>query len=476
MREFTHLHVHSEYSLLDGACRIKSLVKKAKELGQTAVALTDHGAMYGVIDFYKAALAEGIKPIIGCEVYTAQGSRLDKSTGRESIGHLVLLAKNIEGYKNLAKIVSAGFVEGFYYKPRIDEEVLRKYSKDIIALSACLAGDIPRLLAADDMKGAKEKALTYLDIFGKGNFFIEIQDHGIMEQKQLNPKLIKLARDLDIPLVATNDVHYLERADAEYQDVLLCIQTGKNVDDEDRMKFEGEEFYLKSGDEMQELFAYCPEALDNTSKIAEMCNVEIQFGERHLPKFDVPGGKDSIEYLKQFCLKGLNERYKNPDENMFKRLDYELGVIKEMGFVDYFLIVCDFVNYAKSNGIAVGPGRGSAAGSIVSYTLHITDIDPIKYDLLFERFLNPERVTMPDIDIDFCKERRGEVIDYVNRKYGSEKVAQIITFGTMAAKAAVRDTGRALGMAYSDVDVIAKMIQGDTIADSLKINPKLKTD
>ncbi|MBQ7035972.1 MAG: DNA polymerase III subunit alpha [Clostridia bacterium] len=475
---FVHLHVHSEYSLLDGACRIKDLVQKAKNEGQKAIALTDHGVMYGVIDFYDAAVEAGIKPIIGCEVYTTDHDRTQKTLGRdEEIGHLVLLCKNEEGYKNLIRMVSVGFTEGFYYKPRVDIETIRANSGGLIALSACLAGDIPRALLRGDYENAKMRALRYLEIFGEGNFYLELQDHGIEEQRKINPLLVKLSEETGIPLIATNDVHYTEKSDAKYQDVLLCIQTGKNVSDTDRMRFTGEEFYLKSTAEMEALFPYAPEAISNTEKIADKCNYEFKFHQRLLPKYDVPGGEDAFAYLKGLCEKGLSQRYKTPTEEAKERLSYELGVIQNMGFVDYFLIVWDFINYAKTNGIAVGPGRGSAAGSIVAYTLYITDVDPLRYQLLFERFLNPERVSMPDIDVDFCYVRRPEVIEYVNRKYGADHVAQIITFGTMAARGVIRDVGRVLGMSYQEVDVVAKMVPNVLnikLRDALEMNPKLK--
>ncbi len=475
---FVHLHVHSEYSLLDGACRIRDLVKKAKAEGQSALALTDHGVMYGVIDFYDAAKEEGIKPIIGCEVYTTDGDRKNKTAGRdEEIGHLVLLVKNETGYKNLIRIVSVGFTEGFYYKPRVDMETLRAHSEGLIALSACLAGDIPRALLRGDYEDAKRRALRYREVFGAGNFYIELQDHGIEEQRKTNPLLVQLSEETGIPLVATNDVHYIEKKDARYQDVLLCIQTGKNVSDTDRMRFQGEEFYLKSTAEMETLFPYAPSAISNTQIIADACNFDFSFHQRLLPKYDVPDGADAFSYLKALCEKGLSERYGTPTEEAKERLSYELGVIESMGFVDYFLIVWDFVNYAKSNGIAVGPGRGSAAGSIVAYALYITDVDPLRYQLLFERFLNPERVSMPDIDIDFCYMRRPEVIDYVNRKYGADRVTQIITFGTMAARGVIRDVGRVLGMPYAEVDGIAKMVPNILnikLADAIDMNPKLK--
>ncbi len=472
---FTHLHVHSEYSLLDGMSRIKELPKRAKELGQTAIALTDHGVMYGVVDFYKACVAEGIKPIIGCEVYTTK-DRTDKSSGRgeNETNHLVLLCKNDEGYHNLIQIVSAGFVDGFYYRPRVDMEILNKYKGGLIALSACLAGEIPKALLAGNFDRAKEIVLEYKELFDE--FYIEIQDHGIEEQKKLNPLLVKLAKETDTPLVATNDVHYIMQSDAKNQDVLLCIQTGKTLDEENRMRFETEEFYLKSEDEMKNLFPYAPQAIENTSLIADKCNFEFKFGERHLPQYDVPDGRDPFEYLHSLCMEGLKSRYNNPTDELYERLEYELGVIKEMGFTDYFLIVWDFISYAKNNGIPVGPGRGSAAGSIVSYTLGITDVEPTRYNLIFERFLNPERVSMPDIDIDFCPKRRAEVINYVIEKYGVENVSQIGTFGTMKARGAIRDCGRVLGMPYGDVDAIAKMVPMDlgmTIDLALE-NPKLK--
>ncbi|MBQ7033271.1 MAG: DNA polymerase III subunit alpha [Clostridia bacterium] len=476
--DFVHLHVHSEYSLLDGACRIRDLVQKAKDEGQTALALTDHGVMYGAIDFYEAAKEAGIKPIIGCEVYTTDGDRTHKTAGREEeIGHLVLLVKNETGYKNLIRIVSVGFTEGFYYKPRVDMETLSAGCEGLIALSACLAGDIPRALLKGEYEDAKRRALRYLELFGEGNFYLELQDHGIEEQRKLNPLLVQLSEETGIPLVCTNDVHYIEKKDARYQDVLLCIQTGKNVSDTDRMRFTGEEFYLKTAEEMAALFPYAPAALTNTKKIADACNFDFVFHQRLLPKYDVPDGKDAFEYLRFMCEKGLEERYGTPTQEAWDRLSYELNVIQSMGFVDYFLIVWDFVNYAKTNGIAVGPGRGSGAGSIVAYSLYITDVDPLRYQLIFERFLNPERVSMPDIDIDFCYVRRPEVIEYVNRKYGSDRVAQIITFGTMAAKGVIRDVGRVLGMSYAEVDVIAKMVPNILnikLADAIAMTPKLK--
>ncbi len=472
---FTHLHVHSEYSLLDGMSRIKELPKRAKELGQTAIALTDHGVMYGAVDFYKACKEEGIKPIIGCEVYTTK-NRLDKTGGRgeNETNHLLLLCKDQTGYDNLIQIVSNGFVDGFYYRPRVDMDILKKYKGGIIALSACLAGEIPKNLLAGNFDKAQKIVEEYKGIFDE--FYIEIQDHGIEEQKKVNPLLVKLAKETNTPLVATNDVHYIKSDDAKYQDVLLCIQTGKTLDDENRMRFETEEFFLKSEKEMRELFSYAPEAIDNTNLIAEKCNFEFKFGEKHLPSYDVPSGKDAYEYLRELCVQGLNKRYTNPSDELYERLEYELSVIQQMGFVDYFLIVWDFIRYAKSNNIPVGPGRGSAAGSIVSYTLEITDIEPTKFNLIFERFLNPERVSMPDIDIDFCPKRRGEVINYVIEKYGSENVSQIGTFGTMKARGAIRDCGRVLGMPYGEVDNIAKMVPMDLgmTLDLALENPKLK--
>ena len=416
---FTHLHVHTEFSLLDGSCKIKEITARAKELGMDSLAITDHGVMYGVIDFYKAAKEVGIKPVIGCEIYVSPGSRFDKEAGNNDnrYYHLVLLAENNTGYSNLMKIVSKGFIDGFYYKPRVDYEILEQYSEGIIALSACLAGEVQRYLAKGFYEEGKKAALKYQKIFGEGNFFLELQDHGIPEQKMVNHSLIRLSKELSIDLVATNDVHYINAEDAAAHDILLCIQTGKKVEDEDRMRYEGGQFYLKSEDEMKDLFPYALEALENTHKIAMRCDVDIEFGVTKLPHYDVPEGYTSWEYLNHLCAKGMDKKYPNGDESLKKRLDYELSVIREMGYVDYFLIVWDFINYAKKNNIMVGPGRGSAAGSIVSYCLEITDIDPIKYDLLFERFLNPERVSMPDIDVDFCYERRQEVIDYVVDKY-----------------------------------------------------------
>ena len=487
---FTHLHVHTEYSLLDGSSKIKELVARAKELGMDSLAITDHGVMYGVIDFYRAAKDAGIKPIIGCEIYVSPGSRFEKETGHNEgrYYHLVLLAENDKGYHNLMKIVSKGFTEGYYYKPRVDYEVLEQYSEGIIALSACLAGEVQKYLARNMYDEACKSALRYQKIFGKGNFFLELQDHGIDMQKKVNMDLLRMSSGLGIELVATNDIHYIYDTDYEAHDILLCIQTGKKVMDEDRMRYEGGQYYLKSEEEMRALFPYALQAIDNTAKIAARCNVEIEFGVRKLPKYQVPKefwdseeeeGEASWRYLHHLCYEGLNRRYGSEKPELTERLDYELSVIRNMGFIDYFLIVWDFINYAKTNGIMVGPGRGSAAGSIVAYTLAITDIDPLKYDLLFERFLNPERVSMPDIDVDFCYERRGEVIDYVVSKYGKDNVAQIVTFGTLAAKGVIRDVGRVLDMPYAQVDAIAKMIPKElniTIDKALKMNPLLKKE
>ncbi len=475
---FTHLHTHTAYSLLDGEGTIEKLVDRAKELGQTAMAITDHGNMYGVIDFYECALKNGIKPIIGCEVYVAARSRFDKTHELDSQScHLILLAENNIGYHNLMKIVSTGFIDGFYYRPRVDMEVLRENSEGIIALSACMAGVLSRQLLVGNYAEAKRKAEEFIEIFGRDNYFIEIQDHGIMEQKKLNRDLITLANELDLQVVATNDVHYVKQSDAEFQDILMCIQMGKTVDDDDRMKMSTDQLYLKSEDEMRELFAYIPEAIDNTCKIVERCNVDIEFGKLHLPKFDIPDGLTSYEYLRKLSESGLEERYPDDDGSVRNRMEYELSTINSMGYVDYFLIVWDFINYARINNIMVGPGRGSAAGSVVAYCLHITNVDPIRYGLIFERFLNPERVSMPDIDIDFCYERRGEVIEYVNRKYGEDNVAQIVTFGTMAARLAIRDVGRALNVPYGVVDEVAKEIPMElkmTIKKALNVNYKLK--
>ncbi len=474
---FTHLHVHSEYSLLDGSSKINELIERTKELGMDSIAITDHGVMYGVIDFYKKAKAEGIKPVIGCEVYVSSDSRHRKDNSPDNFYyHLVLLAENNEGYHNLIKLSSIGFTEGFYYKPRVDIEALRKYSKGLIALSACLAGPVAKNLLNVSYEKAKEQALLYDDIFGRGNFFIELQDHGLREQGQTNPQMIQISRETGIPLVCTNDIHYIYEDDAKAHDILICIQTNKTVDDDDRMTYEGGQFYLKSPEEMYSLFSHVPEALQNTYDISVRCNVDIRFNEYKLPKFNVPNAEDSFLYLERICNMGLSERYGDITPELSQRLAYELSVIKEMRFVDYFLIVWDFIKYARDNDIIVGPGRGSAAGCLVAYCLRITNIDPLKYSLIFERFLNPERISMPDIDIDFCYERRQEVIDYVIEKYGDDKVAQIVTFGTMAAKGAVRDVGRALGMSYASVDKIAKMIPfalGMTISQALKMNPDL---
>ena len=475
---FTHLHVHTEYSLLDGAARIKDVVARAKELGMDSLAITDHGVMFGVIEFYRACKAAGIKPIIGCEVYTAARSRFDKDAAHDKVmGHLILLAENNTGYKNLMKIVSEGFRNGFYYKPRIDKEVLHRYSEGIIATSACLAGNVQRMLLNGDYEGAKREALEMLGIFGAGNFYLELQDQGLEEETRILPDMKRLHEETGIPFVATNDVHYVNQEDAAAQDVLMCIQTATTIDEDNRMRFANDQFYLKSEDEMRKIFSNTPEALDNTAKIAERCNVEFTFGELHLPEFNAPEGMTKAEYLRALCQKGLEERYPDTYQEHQERLDYELSTIENMGYVEYFLIVWDFINYARSKGIMVGPGRGSAAGSIVAYTLRITDIDPVKYGLIFERFLNPERVSMPDIDIDFCYERRGEVIDYVTKKYGKNNVSQIITFGTMKAKQAVRDVGRVLNVSYQDTDAIAKAIPfalNMTIDKALKTSPDLK--
>lgn len=509
---FTHLHVHTEYSLLDGSSKIKEITKRAAELGMDSLAITDHGVMYGVIDFYKAAKEAGIKPVLGCEVYVAPGSRFDKEagTGEDKYNHLVLLAENNTGYQNLMKIVSRGFTEGFYYKPRVDKELLREFHEGIIATSACLAGEVQRYLARGMYEEAKRVALYYQDIFGKDNFFLELQDHGIAEQHYVNPQLLRMSEETGIELICTNDVHYTYADDADAHDILLCIQTGKKVTDENRMRYTGGQYYLKSPEEMAELFKYAPQALANTEKIAKRCNVEIEFGVTKLPKFAVPQGYTSWTYLNYLCYEGLKKRY--PDQaadisvdefvrlagdesvedrkdvvikiaedtnNIFQRLAYELSVIYSMGYVDYFLIVWDYINFAKRHDIPVGPGRGSAAGSIVSYCLEITDLDPIKYSLIFERFLNPERVSMPDIDVDFCYERRQEVIDYVVEKYGKDCVSQIVTFGTMAARAVIKDVGRVLDLPYAMVDNIAKMVPreiGITIDKALAENPDLKSE
>ena len=476
---FTHLHVHTEYSLLDGSSKIRELTARANELGMDSMAITDHGVMYGVIDFYRAAREVGIKPILGCEVYVAPGSRFDRENGagEDRYYHLILLAENNTGYKNLMKIVSKGFVDGFYYKPRVDLDLLETYHEGIISLSACLAGEVQKYLARGMYEEAKRSALRYSEIFGKDHFYLELQDHGIPEQKMVNQGLLRLSQETGLELVATNDVHYTFAEDAKAHDILLCIQTGKKVTDEDRMRYEGGQYYCKSEEEMRKLFPYAQEAIDNTHKIAERCNVEIEFGVTKLPKYEVPEGFDSWTYLNHLCREGFKTRYPDDDGTLSRRLDYELGVIKTMGYVDYFLIVWDFINYARSQNIMVGPGRGSAAGSIVSYTLGITNIDPVRYNLLFERFLNPERVSMPDIDVDFCYERRQEVIDYVVRKYGKDQVVQIVTFGTLAAKGVVRDVGRVLDLPYAMCDSIAKMIPNDlgmTLDKALTANPDLK--
>ncbi len=476
---FTHLHVHTEYSLLDGSCKIKELVNRAKELGMEHLAITDHGNMYGVIDFYRAAKDVGINPVIGCEVYVAPGSRFDReiTKGEERYNHLVLLAENNQGYANLMKIVSKGFTEGFYYKPRVDVEVLEKYHEGIIALSACLAGIVATNLRQGQYEKAKQEALRLADIFGEENFFLELQDHGIPEQKQVNQGLMRMSQETGLKLVATNDVHYIHAEDAEPHDILLCIQTQKKVSDTDRMRYEGGQYYLKSEEEMLQLFPYAKEAVTNTAEIAQRCQVDIEFGKYKLPQYDVPEGYTAWEYLNHLCQEGLKRNYPKDYEQLQERLQYELNTIRTMGFIDYFLIVWDFIKYARDHGIIVGPGRGSAAGSLVAYCLGITNIDPIRFDLLFERFLNPERVTMPDIDIDFCYERRQEVIDYVTRKYGEERVVQIVTFGTMKARGVIRDVGRVLDLPYAYVDVIAKSVPmelGMTIDIALESNPELR--
>ena len=475
--QFCHLHTHTEYSLLDGEASIKKLVARVKELGMDSCAITDHGSMYGVVDFYREAKAQGIHPIIGCEVYMAPRSRFDKVHDIDNkTSHLILLAENQKGYKNLIKLVSAGYIDGFYYKPRIDFEMLKEHSEGIIALSACIAGEVPKALLRGDYDEAKKIALKYAEVLGKDNYFLEIQDHGLSEQKRIIPDMLRLSEETGIGLVATNDIHYLKKEDAKYQDVLMCIQMEKKVDDPDRMKFETEEFYIKSPEEMMSLFEYVPQAIENTEKIAKRCNVDFDFGTRHLPAYAVPDGKDAFEYLRELCQSGLEKRYSPVSDELQKRLDYELGVIKSMGFVDYFLIVWDFIHFAKNNGVMVGPGRGSAAGSIVAYSLGITTVDPIKYGLIFERFLNPERVSMPDIDIDFAPNGRQKIIDYVVEKYGEGQVAQIITFGTMKAKLAIRDVGRALDIPYAEVDKVAKLVPFDlkmTISKALDISTEL---
>jgi DNA polymerase-3 subunit alpha len=477
--DFAHLHVHTEYSLLDGSNKIKEYVTRVKELGMNSAAITDHGVMYGVIDFYREAKKQGIKPILGCEVYVAPNSRFDREIngGDDRYYHLVLLAENNTGYANLMKIVSKGFVEGYYYKPRVDKALLREYHEGIIALSACLAGEVQRYLTKGLYEEAKKSALEYQDIFGEGNYFLELQDHGIPEQALVNQRMLKLSEETGIELVATNDVHYTYAEDEKAHDILLCIQTAKKLQDENRMRYEGGQYYVKSPEEMARLFPYALQALDNTQRIADRCDVEIEFGVTKLPKYDVPDGLTSWEYLNKLCFEGLDKHYGNPDRELKERLEYELNVIKNMGYVDYFLIVWDFIKYAKDHGIAVGPGRGSAAGSIVSYCLEITNIDPIHHQLLFERFLNPDRISMPDIDIDFCYERRQEVIDYVVRKYGKDRVVQIVTFGTLAARGVIRDVGRVMDLPYAFVDTIAKMIPTElnmTIDRALQVNSELR--
>ena len=477
-RDFVHLHIHTEYSLLDGACRIDQLMDRVKECGQTAIACTDHGVMYGCVQFYKAAKKAGIKPIIGCEVYVATRTRFDKVNKIDGNNHLILLCKNETGYKNLCKMVSAAFVEGFYSKPRVDKQLLEQYHEGLICLSACLAGEIPQAILAGDYERAKSSALWYQELFGVGNYYIELQDHGLEEDNIVLPQLIKLARETGIPMAATNDSHYLRKEDAKMQAILLCIQTGKTMQDADRMEFQTDEFYVKTTDEMYDLFAMVPEACSNTRIIADQCNFEFDFGHTKIPYYKAPGGMDNQDFFEKLCWEGLKRRY-GPDVPQANkdRLSYEIGVIKTMGYTNYYLIVWDYVNYAKSQGIPVGPGRGSGAGSIAAYSVGITDIDPIRYNLIFERFLNPERVSMPDFDVDFCYERRQEVIDYVNRKYGADHVAQIVTFGTMAARNAIRDVGRVLGMPYQSVDVVAKQVPMElkmTLKRALEVSPELK--
>ena len=475
---FVHLHLHSEYSLLDGACRIDHLMDRVKELGQTAVAITDHGVMYGCIDFYKAAKAAGVKPIIGCEVYVARRRMADKVHGLDNDPyHLVLLCENRKGYENLCYLVSEAFIHGFYGKPRVDLELLAQHHEGLIALSACLAGAVPQYLMNEDYEGAKNYALKLSEIFGEGNFFLELQDHGIDEQRPVNQGVQRLARETGLPLVVTNDAHYLRREDAKMQDVLLCIQTGKTVDDQNRMKFQTEEFYVKSEEELRALFPGLDEAFENTVKIADRCNLEFTFHEYHLPAFPVPQGYTNEGYFRELCYNGFRERYPDQPKEYADRLEYEIGVISSMGYVNYYLIVWDFIRYAKEQGIPVGPGRGSGAGSIAAYCMHITEVDPMKYSLIFERFLNPERVSMPDFDTDFCQERRPEVIEYVMRKYGTDHVAQIATFGTMAARGAIRDVGRALNFTYAETDIVAKLVPGTphiTLKEALEVSPKLK--
>ena len=477
---FAHLHVHTEYSLLDGSNKIREYVKRVKELGMDAAAITDHGVMYGVIDFYKACREEGIRPVIGCEVYVAHGSRFDreKGEGEDRYYHLILLAENNTGYANLSRIVSRSFTEGYYYKPRVDLELLREFHQGLICCSACLAGEVAKDIVRGDLEGAEKAALRYQEIFGKGNFFLELQDHGYKDQQTVNAALLNMSRKLDIPLIATNDCHYTCAEDAEAHDILLCLQTGKKLSDENRMRYPGGQFYVKSEEEMRKLFPYALEALENTEKIARRCDVTIEFGVTKLPRFEVPKGYDSWTYLNRLCGDGMKKRYPDAGQDLRDRLSYELNTIRQMGYVDYFLIVWDYINYAREHGIMVGPGRGSAAGSIVSYCLGITDLDPIRYSLLFERFLNPERVSMPDIDVDFCFERRQEVIDYVTRKYGKDRVTQIITFGTLAARGVIRDVGRVMDLPYGFVDTIAKMVPNEpnmTLEKALQQNPELKS-
>lgn len=477
-RQFTHLHLHTEYSLLDGACRINRLMERVKELGQTSVAITDHGVMYGVVDFYKAAKKAGVHPIIGCEVYVATRTRFDKVNRMDGSYHLVLLCENETGYRNLIKLVSAGFTEGFYSKPRIDKELLEQHHEGLIALSACLAGEIPRALANGDFEKARETALYYQNLFGKDRFYLEIQDHGLEEQKLVLPMIVRLSRETGIPLVATNDAHYLTKQDAKMQRVLICIQTNKSVYDDDVLEFGTEEFYVKSTEEMYELFSAWPDACENTNKIAQMCQFDFEFGVTKLPSFEVPDGMDNRQYFEMLCRQGLERHYKDRiTPEIEQRLVYEIDVIDRMGFINYYLIVWDFIRYAKSKGIPVGPGRGSGAGSLAAYCIGITNIDPMKYQLLFERFLNPERVSMPDFDVDFCYERRQEVIDYVIEKYGADHVAQIVTFGTMAARGAIRDVGRVLGIPYQTVDEVAKMVPMElkmTLEKALTASKELK--
>ena len=477
-RQFTHLHVHTEYSLLDGACRIDRMFEHLKSMGQTACAITDHGVMYGCVAFFDAAKAAGIKPIIGCEVYVATRTRFDKVNRIDGHSHLILLCKNETGYKNLIKMVSAGFLEGFYSKPRIDKDLLEQYHEGLICLSACLAGEVPKAILAGDYERAKQTALYYRDLFGEGNYYLELQDHGLEEDQVVLPQLIRLSRETGIPMAATNDAHYITKEDAKMQSILLCIQTGKTIADADRMEFQTDEFYLKSTDEMYDLFSMVPEACENTNKIAEQCNFEFTFGETKLPYFRAPDGMDNQAYFEKLCWEGLERRYPGKvTDALRERLSHEINVVKTMGYTNYYLIVYDFINYAKSRDIPVGPGRGSGAGSLAAYCVGITDIDPIRYNLIFERFLNPERVSMPDFDVDFCYERRQEVIDYVNEKYGRDHVAQIVTFGTMAARAAVRDVGRVMGMPYQDVDKVAKLIPMEpkmTLQKALEVSPDLK--